>query len=229
MPDFIEVPNGAGVTIMESSRSDRPEYEPFTPSSYYYLFDFEKEIQTSGTYYLVIYQYTSEGRYAMAVGYKEEFTILEWLKIPVDVIEIHQWEEKPLYLIFAPLIVTVIVGFVLLIWKFKMKLTIFRVLGASAGLIYLGTRFMILMQMIIALSSSIFNSLILLSIIFVVIPLLLGFASLRKITRIDEEISMRDRFVWLTIGVLGLFTWSGLFLGPVLSILLALNPYKEVS
>ncbi len=110
-----------------------------------------------------------------------------------------------------------------------MKLTIFRVLSASAGLIYLGTGFMILMQMIIALSGSIFNSLILLSIFFVVIPLLLGFASLRKITRIDGEISMRDRFVWLAIGLLGLFTWSGLFLGPILSILLALNPYKEVS
>ncbi len=110
VPVFIEVPNGAGVTIMESSRSDRPEYEPFTPSSNYYLVDFEKEIQTSGTYYLVISQYTSAGRYGMAVGYKEEFTILEWLKIPVDVIEIHRLEEKPLFLIFAPLIVTVIVG-----------------------------------------------------------------------------------------------------------------------
>lgn len=228
VPDFIEVPDGAGVNIIEPSRPQKPEYEPFTPSSYYYLVDFNKEIQTDGTYYLAIYYNTSPGRYGMAVGYKEEFTISEWLKIPLDVIEIHQWELQPLYLILAPLILTLIIGLLVTFWVYKMKPNIPRIVGASAGLIYLGSCFMILMQMIIALNGSTFNSLVILSVIFVLIPLLLGFASLRKITRIDGEISIRDRLVWLAIGVLGLFTWSGLFLGPALSILLALNPYKEV-
>jgi len=228
VPDFIEVPEGAGVTVLQSSRPDKPEYEPFTPSSYYYLVDYEREIQNSGTYYLAIYQQTSPGRYGMAVGYKEEFTILEWLKIPLDVIEIHQWEEQSLFLILAPLITTLSAGFVILIWRYKEKLTVFWVIGSVAGLLYLGTGFMILTQMIIALNGSIFNSLIILTVIFLLIPLLLGFALLRKITRIEEEISMRDRLVWLAIGVLGLFMWAGLFLGPALSILAGLYPSKKV-
>ncbi|MFX1355414.1 MAG: hypothetical protein ACFFGP_15785 [Promethearchaeota archaeon] len=109
-----------------------------------------------------------------------------------------------------------------------MKPTIFRLVGAVAGLLYLGSGFMILMQMIIALKDSIFNSLVILAGIFLFVPLLLGFALLRKIIRIEGEISMKDRLFWLLIGVLGLFMWSGLFLGPALSILSGLYPSKKI-
>ena len=228
VPDFIEVPEGAGVTVIQSLRPDKPEYEPFTPSSYFYLIDFEKEIQNSETYYLAIYQTTSSGRYGMAVGFKEEFTILEWLKIPLDVIEIHQWELQPLYLILAPLIITILAGFVLFFWRYKNKLTFFGILGTVAGFFYLGSGFMILIQTIIALNGSANNSLAFVTAIFVLIPFLLGFVLLRKIIRIELEISKRDRLVLVIIGVLGLFFWSGLFLGPLLTVLAAVYPYNKV-
>ena len=90
-PEFIEAPNDVGVLIVESNMPERPEYEPFTPSSYYYLSEFDLEISEHGDYYLVVYETYKEGRYGLAVGYREVFGIDEWLLIPIDVLSIREW------------------------------------------------------------------------------------------------------------------------------------------
>jgi len=46
------------------------------------------------------------GKYGIAIGYKEEFTLSEWLLIPIDVINIHQWEGQSLILILMPLLLS---------------------------------------------------------------------------------------------------------------------------
>ena len=227
LPSFIEVPEGFGASLVEPSMPEKPEYEPFTPASYYYLIDVDETISKEGNYYLAIYDPNSgEGKYGIAIGYKEEFTLSEWLLIPFDVISIHEWEGQSLIVILMPLLLSLALGLILLAWKALVKLEIFIVLGIVAGLFYVGSGVMLLMQMLFALYGTLFNALVLLTLILITLPLVLGYFLLRKTIRSEGSLSKRDRIVFLVLGLVGLFTWSGLLLGPSLAIVAGILPNK---
>ena len=101
LPGFIEAPNGVGFLVVESNLPESPKYEPFTPSSYYYLSEFDLEISEYGDYYLVVYETSRGGRYGLAVGYREVFGIGEWLLIPIDVLGIREWEGQFIGLVLS--------------------------------------------------------------------------------------------------------------------------------
>jgi len=227
LPSFIEIPEGFGASLVVPSMPEKPEYEPFTPASYYYLIDVDETISNEGDYYLAIYNPNlEEGKYGIAIGYKEEFTLSEWLLIPFDVISIHEWEGQSLIVILMPLLLSLVLGFVLLSWKSLVKLDIFNLFGIPAGLFYVGSGLMLLMQMLFALYGALFNGLVVLTLIFITLPLLLGYVLLRKTVRVEGSLSKRDRFVFLVLGLVGLFTWSGLLLGPSLSIVAGILPNR---
>jgi hypothetical protein len=222
LPELLDVPNDAGFTVIQAQRREKPEYEPFTPASYYYLADFDRELQSDGTYYFAIYDSTREGRLGIAVGYKEEFALVEWLRIPLDVIDIHQWEGQTLAFIITPMLVTFAVGFGIIVWKWGGVPGARRLIGILAGLLYLGSGVMMLVQMIIALNGAAYDSLAILTLLFVLIPLLLGMALLKKLGLKKEALSRRDRLIVLGLAALGLFSWSGLLIGPILAALASL-------
>lgn len=227
LPVFIEIPEGFGAILIEASIPEKPEYEPFTPASYYYLIDYDKTFSNEGDYYVVVYEPNlEEGKYGIAIGYKEEFTVSEWLLIPFDVIGIHQWEGQSLLLILAPLLLSLVFGFVLLVWKSLIKLDIFNLVGVSAGLLYFGSGLMLMLQMVLALIGSNYDLLVVLTLVFVALPLLLGFVLVKKIVLFKGKLSTRDRIVLLVLGLVGLFTWSGLLIGPSLAIIVSLLPNR---
>lgn len=227
IPSYIEIPEGFGVSLVEPSKSEKPEYEPFTPASYYYLIDIDETISEEGTYYLAIFSPNfEEGKYGIAIGYKEEFTLSEWLLIPFDVISIHEWEGQSLLLILAPLLLSLVLGLVLLAWKKLFTLNIFKISGIVAGLFYVGSALMLLMQMLFALYGALFDLLIIVTFIFIILPLVLGLVLLRKAVKIRERLSIKDRVIFIALGLLGLFTWSGLILGPSLAIMAGLLPNR---
>lgn len=227
LPEFVETPDEVGRALIEASRPSKPEFEPFTPSSYYYLADFDLEVSTGGIYYFAVYEQFRGGRYGIAVGYKEEFTIYEWLKIPLDVIGIHLWEGQPLIIILAPMLGCLILGFGLLVWKSRLGRDTLGLVATIAGLLYLGGGFMSFMQMIIALNKSGYTPWALLTIIFVSLPILLGFIMLRKTTRGPGVWYLKDRAIIAALGLLGLFFWAGLLLGPALALLASILPVKK--
>lgn len=110
LPNNIEIPEGYDYIVLDGDLGD-PEYEPFTPASYYYLADFEKEVEETGTYYVVVSDPSDKGNYGLAIGKEERYGLIEWIRVPFDVINIRQWEGKPLFYPFLPMILTVIVGF----------------------------------------------------------------------------------------------------------------------
>ncbi len=225
LPSFIEIPEGFGASLVAPSIPEKPEYEPFTPASYYYLIDIDENISKEGNYYLAIYDPNSEeGKYGIAIGYKEEFTLSEWLLIPFDVISIHEWEGQSLIVILAPLLLSLVFGLVILAWKSLIKLEIFNILGIVAGLFYVGTGLMLLMQMLFALYGAVFNWLVILTLVFIALPLVLGYILLRKTIRVEGRLSKTDRVVFLVLGLVGLFTWSGLLLGSALAITAGIFP-----
>jgi len=227
LPSFIEIPKGFGASIVEPLAPDMLEYEPFTPTSYYYLIDVDQTISDESDYYLAIYEPNSEeGKYGIAIGYKEEFTLAEWLLIPFDVIGIHEWEGQSLILILAPLLVSLVLGLFLLVWKSIVKLNVLNALGIVAGLLYVGSGFMLLMQMLFALYGALFSGLVIVTFVFISLPLVLGFVLLRKTIRAEGRLSKKDRGIFVILGLVGLFTWSGLLLGPVLAIVAGILPNR---
>lgn len=226
-PNSIEKPEDFGGIVIEPLISENSEYEPFTPASYYYLIDVDETISKEGDYYVVVYEPNSvEGKYGIAIGYKEEFTLSEWLLIPFDVISIHQWEGQSLIFILAPLLIALFSGVGLLLWKYFKELSLFKIIGSIAGLLYIGSGLMILIQMIIALSTSPFNSSAVITGIFIALPLLLGLLLMRKIVRFKGKLLVKDRVVLASLGLIGLFTWSGLLIGPSLAIVSSFFPSR---
>ena len=223
-PGFIEVPEGAGVALVESDRPERTEYEPFTPTSYYYIADYDMEVTVGGHYYFAVYEPDGEGRYGLAIGYKEEFTLVEWVKIPLDVIGIRLWEGQPLLLFFVPVLAALMAGYCLLFWRSRKGLSTFNLASATAGLLYVGSGMVILMEMVMSLYGAAYDPLAFFTVVFVLLPIMLGYAVLRKVHRNQAEISTGDRFVLVALGVLGLFVWAGFLVGPVLSVLAGIMP-----
>ncbi len=226
VPEYVEIVEAVGIMLLEGQRNSSPTYEPFTPSSFYELASIDQEVSAGGTYHVAVYEPSEEGHYGLAIGYREQFGLDEFINIPVDVIGIHQWEGQSLLFIFAPLIVTIVAGFAVLVLKRSVTpQTLFGGIGVFAGLLYLGSGFMTLTQMILALTTAAPNLSVILTAIFIMIPIFLAIAIFRlSINR--RQVTSRTRvFVALT-GVLGLFAWAGLIVGPILALLTSLLPAK---
>ncbi len=223
VPEYVEVPDGAGVILVEAEETAMPEYEPFTPSSYYYPAEYDLEISVPGEYFIAVYEPDRGGRYGLAIGYREEFGVDEWLLIPLDVIDIHQWEGQPLALIIAPMLIALAAGLLTIVWlKRHLLQRIGFWLAALAGLLFIGSGFMTLAQMLIALSSATFDASAALTIVFAVLPILLGIGILKLAAR--DNMTAKTRSLVALFGLSGLIVWAGVLIGPVLALLASIIP-----
>lgn len=223
-PEALEVPEGYGVQVVGGSRPDKAEYEPFTPSSYFYTADYDVVVQAGGDYYFAVYAPSVGGRYGFALGFREVFSVTEWLLIPFDVVGIHQWEGQPLALILSPLAACLVVGFALLLRGKRLHGGIYSYVGAAAGLLYIGGGLVTLLQMLIALSHA-FSVSSFLTGIFVLFPLAFGVSILRLTLR--GRPSRKGRMLFAVYGLMGLATWAGFLVGPALAFLMAVIPQSS--
>lgn len=229
LPGLVEIPEDAGVLLLSGERQDEAEYEPFTPASYYYFVDFDWDVTLHGDYYIAVFHANQEGRYGMAIGYEEEFTLEEWLTVPLDTIGIHEWGGQDVVLILAPMLATLLIGSMFLIWppgsgRLTHRSEVWRTLASFAGLLFIGSGFMLAMQMAIALSKSGFDGSSIVTMIFMFIPLILGYTLLRNALRKDDELNSKNRVTIAILGLLGLFLWAGVIVGPILAVMSALLP-----
>ncbi len=227
-PIEIEAPKGLENAFIEGIRPDSLEFEPFTPASYYFTAEYRADVILGGDYYFLVYSDKGTGRYGIATGYVETFTLFEWLKIPLDVIEIHQWEGQTLTIILAPMIITIILGFIVILKRYKPK-GITSWLGILAGLLYIGSGFMTLTQMVIALNGARLTSSILIPLVFSFLALILGSVILRKMLKLDFPWTGRDRIVFALIGISGLLLWAGILVGPSITLILSILPSTVLS
>jgi hypothetical protein len=228
VPSYIEIPNGSHVMAIYGKMPDKAYYEPFTPASSYLLIDTEINVNEKGTYYIAVFDNTSGGKYSLAIGYIEEFTATEWLFIPFNLISIHLWEGQNIIFLFAPLVLTIIIGFIIIIWK---RSDVIRHLpawiGIPAGLLCLGSGFLTLTQMFYALSIAP-DLIALVTIIFAFIPIILGYVIIRILLKNTEKIKKTQRIILFICGAFGLVFWAGYIIGPVLSIITAALPFRQV-
>ena len=219
IPEYLEIPESAQVMILESEPATR-EYEGFTPTSFYALIDFDLEVTIAGEYYFAVYETDEGGAYSIALGYVESFTFEEWLLVPFSVMTIHQWNGQSLPIILAPMVATILLSIAFLLVRQKEFPELrypFSWIGAIGAIMFIGSGVTIFYQMTISALFAI-SPQIIISIIFGLIPLLLGFFTL-QIVLTDDWHRLRSRRVRLLLyGLIAPFLWAGLFVGPVLVI-----------
>jgi hypothetical protein len=221
VPEYVGVPEGDGAMAVPGELPERPEYEPFAPSKLYPLARVDMPAPAAGDYTLAIYTSEEGGNYALALGFVESYTLGEWVRVPIDVVAIHRHEGQPLLLIFAPMIAVLAIGTVLLL----RALSLFALAGATAGLLFIGSGAMTLMQMAIAAVGTDPGAAILPTLVFALIAILLGVLALRVAFR--KKVGTGERLVMVVLGALALVTWAGLVIGPVLAFIAAIVPVRH--
>lgn len=226
VPNFVEQPADAESLVIEGQQPAAATYEPFSPSSFYSLADLSIDAPASGTYYIAIYA-SEGGHYGLAVGDRESYGIDEWILIPINLISVYQWEGQSLALILAPFVVVLAVGAGLIIMRMKKKGTLGTLMtwfGVLAGLLFIGTGVANLFRMILSLIGTSAGAEVGITLVFALIPFILGAATLRLVLRKEERVSVKKRVYFVILGVVALFMWTGLLIGPVLAIIAGLMP-----
>jgi hypothetical protein len=210
-------------------------YEGFTPTSFYLLSDIDLNAPESGYYYLAVFEPSMGGRYAITIGYRETFSLSEWLAVPFSVIIIHQWTGQNLIMILLPIALTLMAGSIYISYwrndllKTKNTLTWIGILG---GLLFISSGVFIFYQMGIALLQVAVNSQVIVTIIFGLIPILLGIATLRILLANGWMQDKSRMLKLLMIGLMAPFAWAGYLVGSLFVILISLIPllkYKTSS
>ncbi|WP_455391606.1 hypothetical protein [[Eubacterium] cellulosolvens] len=225
---FVEIPEGYNFTIIQGERPTDADYEPFTPSANFRIVDYDETVEVSGKYYIAVYEQEHVGKFGIAIGYQESFSLTEWLLIPYDVINIHLWEGQNIGIILAPLIIVLIVGKTIIFYRhFKQQRSPSNIntwLGSITAILYIGTGGILLNQMLIALSKTSFNPAAGVTLIFIFIPIILGIAIFKITLKENGQLQLKDRIYFVIYGLLGLFLWAGLIIGPIILILASLIP-----
>ena len=228
LPSYIEVPDGYGSMVVSGKDPGKASYEPFTPGWLYELADISIDAPADGTYYIVVFDSSrNTGSYGLPVGYVESFTLKEWITIPITVQSTYVWEGQNIFIIYLPLLLTIIIGgiiFCLRSRRGRAPNSISKWLAAFAGLAFLGTSMGLFYQMILAMTVTGFAAEAMITIIIAVFGIVLGALAIVYAVREKPKLTIGRRIVLIIIGVFALFSWSGFFLGPALVILAAVAP-----
>ncbi len=218
IPSFVETPVQEGILAVQSVRSPEATFEGFSPGVFVELAEISREAPADGTYYIIVFDAERGGHYGLAVGYRESFTITEWILIPFSLLSIYIWERQNPLVVFAPAIAVLIIG-AILTFQHKEKTSMGMVGGitTAAGLLYLGTGATVFYQLLFALSQSSPDSFVVVTILLGIIPILLGIALLRLAFYHSHPWSVRSRMGLFILAGLGIVSWSGYVIGPVLA------------
>ncbi|WP_269850302.1 hypothetical protein [Methanosarcina horonobensis] len=110
VPETVEIPEGYGAKVFSGKMPESATYEGFTPSAFYSLVRADLDAPESGTYYATVSSIEESGNYGVILGYREKFSLMEWLFIPLNQIRIYRWEGQSLPFIFFPLGITLAAG-----------------------------------------------------------------------------------------------------------------------
>jgi hypothetical protein len=227
LPQTVDVPPGYNAEIIKGQKPVTAEYEPFTPAIFN-IASYSKNTTQPGKYYVAVISPADETQYSIAVGYLEEFSVPEWILVPVSVINTHIWEGQSIIVILAPFLAILILGLILIARREQttpIKKPLSFWLATIAGLCYLGGASIMLVQMFRVLMVTGLSAGVIVTLILAFIPIMLGVWILR-IAQSTFPLSKKDRFSLGIVGLLGLIFWAGLIIGPVIAFIAALVPER---
>ncbi|WP_440946997.1 hypothetical protein ACSAZL_01540 [Methanosarcina sp. T3] len=233
IPETLELPEGYGAMVFSGEMPESATYEGFTPAAFYSLSRADLQAPESSTYYVAVSSIERGGNYGVILGYKERFSLLEWLLIPLTQIKTYLWEGQSLPFIFFPLGLTLAAGILVISIK-KEAAAGFnpaRWSGLFAGLFFLGTGLSSIFQMLFSLSRSSYSPEVIITVFLALAGVGLGLAALILSLK-DERYgtkSSRKQFYFFGLGLAGLLLWAGWFMGPVLAFEAAVLPWRRKS
>ncbi|MFW9887910.1 MAG: hypothetical protein ACFFER_07000 [Candidatus Thorarchaeota archaeon] len=222
-PDYLEMPQGSGYVIY-NEHSLHQNYEGFTPSAFFEILDIDTTVPETGKYYLAIYDEAKHERYALAIGFQEEFTFDEWILVALNVITIHLWEGQNIVAILSPWLITLLLGIVFYSRKGEeigIENDVLTWTGVISGLLFIGSGLALLFQMIWALLRVPANAQVVITMLFALCPILIGIVALRALKTGWKNDKSRILKITLLSG-LAVFTWAGLLIGPTLLLLVSI-------
>jgi hypothetical protein len=228
VPSYVEIPAGAGILAVNGTRAAQATYEAFAPSSFVQLADLSLDAPANGTYYVAVEDAARGGHYGLAIGDRESFTLSEWLFTPFSLLTVYEWDRQSLPLVLLPAIATATLGLVLLVRRQRAgkPLDLIGWTAAVAGLLFLGTGATVLSQMILSLSRSSLDPFAVVTLIFAVVPIVLGLQIVRLALRYAGPWTPRSRLYLILLGGGALVAWAGFVIGPILAIAAAVLPSK---
>ena len=226
----IDLPSGNGATsYIYNGTVNEKEFEPFTQVNLWIRQDAEVTLPSQGVYYLAIAvpegwaqdSTSGFGKYVLAPGVLEKFSILDYMSIPLDWIKWHSFWEDSVVLFMIPTFVVVIAG-TLGTWFYaeKRRPDIFKEnLDGVKPVFYLGVVGTALMvgsavnQLALVFGYSISQSggASFIVVMLQTIGLLLGLSALRMMLGMMRLRSARG--MMLTIGLAALVTFGALIVG----------------
>ena len=238
VPAYIEVPAGYGTVVVNGADPGEAVYEPFTPGWFYEVSNLRMNAPADGTYYVVVFNHVrhnddtlthahQDGNYGLVVGYIESFTPLELILVPYNAQEIYRWEGQSQLITLLPIILVLIVGGIILYRRSKRDNApkgISKWLAAFAGLAFLGSAVTTIYQMLRAFGVTGVMGEAVITLVLVIISVVLALFTLMYAVREKPTLTLWRRVVFIVIGIIALFAWSGLYLGSALVISAALTP-----
>ena len=186
VPTSVVIPTGYGWTVINGSYPDKATYEAFSPGAFLNLATFDEIVPADGRYYLVVFQDASlapiHGDYGLAVGYVESFTLTEFILLPFSLLNVDQWEGQSLAQVFAPIVAVFLIGLLgLYLWKKEAfsKMGLVQGFALIAGLLFLATASNTIIQTAIAISQAGLVAEVLLTLLFILTPILIGWLAIR--------------------------------------------------
>ena len=173
----VTVPSGYNAEVIKGQKPVDAEYEPFSPAAIFNVASYAKNITRPGTYYVAVISPADETQYSIATGYLEEFSLFEWVLVPVNLINTHLWEGQSIIAILAPFLAIIILGLILITRRERdnrIKKPLSFWLATIAGLCYLGGACIVLVQMVRVLMVTGPSAGVIITLIFALIPILLG-------------------------------------------------------
>ncbi|MHC1710239.1 MAG: hypothetical protein AB9819_07525 [Methanomassiliicoccales archaeon] len=229
IPSWVEVPDGYGYQVIDTSLPDEATYEGFSPSAFYDLGRSDSPAPVTGKYYVAVFAPAAqEGNFALVVGYGESFTAQEWLLIPFSLYTVYLWEGQEPWEILAPMFLTVILGSLLVAYYRNRRsegMDLQHSLLLVSGLLIFGTALSTIVQTMISVRDSHLGPEVMISVFLFLMPGLLGFLVLRKGWKAGP-LSKGDRARAVILGSLAILAWAGYLVGPVIAIISALLPER---
>jgi drug/metabolite transporter (DMT)-like permease len=97
---------------------------------------------------------------------------------------------------------------------------------AVAGLLYLGTGATFASQMLLSINRSHVDTFVIFTLVFTILPIILGLLAIRIAVRNIGYWTFRSRFYLILLGVGAFATLAGFLIGPILAISAAFIPSK---
>jgi hypothetical protein len=237
LPAYVEVPANYGTMVVNGTDPGEATYEAFTPGWFYHVGNLNINAPTDGTYLVAVFSHTHNddmrnhnqeaASYCLVVGYIESFTPLEIILVPYSAQEIYRWEGQNQFIVLLPIILTLIIGGIILYWRsqrYRAPQGVSKWLAAFAGLAFLGSAVSTIYQVLLAFKVTGVTGESLITLILIIISIILAVFTFMYAIRSKTTLTLWRRAVLIVIGIVALFLWSGLYIGPALVISAALVP-----